>query len=640
MANKVKAEEAAAAATAKESQTFCVKRGSDLDYTIGIAKTDKETFQSKIEKAGVKVEELAGSMEQSLSNSERDQADLDAANEVRDKEAKTFQTEEKELTDTIATLEKAIMVLNREKSGKSESLLQVQQAPNVLQAVDAMVSASMISAQDAKGLSALLQRTESEDEDEQQPAAGPAYEKKTGGVMELIENLFDKAKQQLASLRKKETVAIQNYQMLSQSLNDAVKFAKREIERAQAEQSNQQKEKADAEKSLKHTSANLAKDSKEFKDLKMDCKRKAEDYAVEKKDREEEIKAVETAKDALQSKAMGASNQKYGLVQKPSFLQLGQKSAIRNSADLANVEVVHMIRQLAHDQHSKQIAFLAQKIGAAIRNDHSAKGPFNKIIKMIGDMVANMEKTLREDSDKKAYCDSERAKVDEKKNDKQNEVDKLKSRMDSIASDSAQLKTEVQDLQSSLTELVATMGEMSKMRSDEKAAFDKNSGEMAAGLEGVKIALKVLRDYYKGKGGATGIIGMLEVCESDFAKSLSDMKKGEKTASDDFKKESNEMKQEKIRQEQDIKYKTEAAERLDKDLADVQSDSDSVAEEMAAIIDYSNGIEGECSETKESFAEKVAKRQAEIDGLKQALDTLKEENGFAFVQGKSLRGKA
>merc|ERR550537_1785373 len=115
-----------------------------------------------------------------------------------------------------------------------------------------------------------------------------------------------------------------------------------------------------------------------------------------------------------------------------------------------------MIRELAHMQHSQQLALLAQKISSKLRSDHSARGPFDAIVKMIQDMIASMEKSLQEDTDKKAYCDSERSKVKDKKDAKQEEVDKLSTKMAGMSSKSAQLKTEVQDLQKALTELAAT----------------------------------------------------------------------------------------------------------------------------------------------------------------------------------------
>merc|ERR1711924_40349 len=78
-----------------------------------------------------------------------------------------------------------------------------------------------------------------------------------------------------------------------------------------------------------------------------------------------------------------------------------------------------------------------------------------------------------------------------------------------------------------------------------KASFDKNSAEMKKGLEGVKLALKVLNEYYakEGKshssadGAGSGIIGLLEVCESDFSKGLAEMIATEETAVNEYETE-------------------------------------------------------------------------------------------------------
>merc|ERR1719324_670337 len=96
---------------------------------------------------------------------------------------------------------------------------------------------------------------------------------------------------------------------------------------------------------------------------------------------------------------------------------------------------------------------------------------------------------------------------------------------------SAKLKEEVATLQKELSALAKAQAEMDKLRAEEKAAFDVNSAEMKKGVEGVQMALKVLNDYYskadKSHGSAEGagssIIGLLEVCESDFSKGLAEM---------------------------------------------------------------------------------------------------------------------
>merc|ERR1712060_309634 len=103
---------------------------------------------------------------------------------------------------------------------------------------------------------------------------------------------------------------------------------------------------------------------------------------------------------------------------------------------------------------------------------------------------------------------------------------------------SAQLKGEVAALEKSLAKLAASQAEMDKMRQDEKEAYAKNKADMEQGLKGVELALKVLTDYYAkddkahaaAEGAGTGIIGLLQVVESDFSKALAEFVSVEQTA--------------------------------------------------------------------------------------------------------------
>merc|ERR1712217_839081 len=167
----------------------------------------------------------------------------------------------------------------------------------------------------------------------------------------------------------------------------------------------------------------------------------------------------------------------------------------------------------------------------------------------------------------KAYCDKEIAESNEKKADKEGEIAKLSNQIDQMTARSAQLKEEVAALQKSLAELAASQAEMNKMRKEENAAFIQNKADMEQGLDGVKLALKVLRDYYaKGdkahaaaEGAGNGIIGLLEVIESDFSQALAEFITVEETAAATYDKESKENEIEKTTKEQDVKYKNQEA---------------------------------------------------------------------------------
>merc|ERR1719207_257659 len=112
---------------------------------------------------------------------------------------------------------------------------------------------------------------------------------------------------------------------------------------------------------------------------------------------------------------------------------------------------------------------------------------------------------------------------------------------------------------------------MDKIRAEEHEAHTTNRAELEEGLEGVKLALKILREYYAkedkahkaAEGAASGIIGLLEVIESDFTKGLAEMIATEETAAADYDKETKESEILKVTMEQDVKYKTKEAGDLD-----------------------------------------------------------------------------
>jgi len=600
----------------KEADDFCHRRSDDLGYSIKTSTNQKDDLEAQIAKSASKIESSATSLQETAQSIEANEAELTKATEVREKEKADFAASEKDLLDTMDSLKRAVGVLEKEatgEKGKSESLLQVQQAPDIFSALEAMVSGSLISAADRQDLAAFLQNSGS-----QAPVA-PAYESKSGGVTEMLEDLQDKAKAELNSLRKKENESRSNYQLLRQSLDDEIKFAKEEIKKLKATQAEESSDKASNEKDLKEATTNLAEDTKELKELAMECRRKMEDYKLESKDRADELTALATAKKALIEKTGGAAAQAY------SFLQLEKQSSADN---YPKNEVVQLLREAARKTDSTAISLLARRAGNMMREAAAGDDVFAKITTMISNMVSKMEKSLAEDTNQAQQCEIDMKAAKEKLAAKNSEVSKYQNRIDKVVSKSAGLKSEVSELKDALSSLMDAKSKATKIRSKESGLFKKNEPEIQQGLEGVKIALKALREYYgnQDQGAATGIVGMLEVVESDFAKQLAEMRVAESTAAEDFKKEENDMKLERTRKEQDMKYKTEAHQRLDADLTDVQSDADSAQSVLDDAKEYAETVKSKCTVTPMSFEEKKAKRQQEIDDLKDALAALQSSS--------------
>ncbi|CAE7539398.1 BPM3 [Symbiodinium sp. CCMP2592] len=607
----------------------CELRSADLEYQIKTAKEDIEELSARISKAEGKKETLASTLEETSEGIASNEADLAAATSVRAKEAADFKAAEKDLLETSATVERAMSMLEK-KEAKGESLVQVKGAGNLLQAVQAMMDASVIGHQDAKTLTAFLQ-----DAQAPEPAT---YESKTGGVTEMLEDMLDKSKDQLMELRKKETEAKHSFEMVTQSLADEIKFAKAALEKAKKSQAEQARIKAEAEKDLQQTKISLTQDQKSLSDVTMDCKQEVADYQEETKSRGLETEALTAAKAALMESS--------GL----SFLQLGSKSTIKSSQDLKHFEVVRMVRTLGQQLKDHQLVLLSRRMDGMLRSESGAD-VFGKIKTMISDMITTMQENLQAEATKKAYCDKEMGEAADKKAAKEDDLDDVSTKIDGTASKSASLKKQVVAIKKELTTLAETQANMTALRQEEKAIFKTKEPETVTGMEGVKSALKSLRDFYKSsgvkvtsgerKGAAGGVIGRLEDVEADMAMSLSQMRAAEKTAQTNYERDTQDMKLEKTQKEKDIEYKTAEAQRLDTELNNLNADQESMQTEMSAIMEFTKGLEAECLVTPESFAEKQAKRQQEIDGLKEALTALDATAGTALLQRgpRALRGQ-
>merc|ERR1719478_1462486 len=118
------------------------------------------------------------------------------------------------------------------KSGAS--MVQLQSATNVVQALAVMVEATSLSNADASKLTALLQNSQ-ESEDSSDALGAPAaavYKGKSGGIVETMQDLYEKAEAQLEEARQTETKAVQAYQMLAQGLKDEIKYATADMNKA------------------------------------------------------------------------------------------------------------------------------------------------------------------------------------------------------------------------------------------------------------------------------------------------------------------------------------------------------------------------------------------------------------------------
>jgi hypothetical protein len=658
---KIVAEGEQEAKAFKEFFEWCDDSSKNLNNEIKTAKKSQAKLTAKIEELSSDIEVAESKIEELATAISTNEGELKDATAIREKEAEDFAAAEKELMETVDTLDRAVSIISSEMSKNSAALAQIDSSSmsNLLQSLSVVVDAAGFTSNDKQKLVALVQAKQTDEDSEMGAPAAASYKSQSGGIVEVLEDLKDKAETELAEARKAESTTKHNYEMMKQSLEDQMAADTKNLDEQKSGKEAAAEGKATAEGDLAVTVKELKENEVALETANSDCMTTAADHEATAAARTEELKVIATAEKILKESTAGAEGQTY--------LQVSSSSRMTTRADLANSEVVNLVKKLAKDHHSAALAQLASRIGVIARygSKHGAD-PFGKIKGLISEMITKLEKEAESEATEKAYCDEETAKTEAKKAELEDDIAKLTNNMDQAASRSASLKEEVVELEAELAKLAKTQAEMDKIRAEENGNYKVAKSELEAGLGGVRKALDVLREYYggaaalvqeddtkigsfmqqpappqqheKSSGAGGSIISILEVCESDFATNLAKEESQEADSAENYEKVKQENKVATATKSQDAKYKTKEAAGLDKQIAELSSDRDTSNTELSAVMEYYAKIKERCVAKPESYEQRKARREAEIEGLKEALSIL--ENEAAFLQRSRKGAKA
>jgi len=650
---KITAEGDEEAKAYKEYVEWCDDAAANLANDIKTGKDKKEELEATISKSTAEIEACTEKIEDLSASISADEKELKEATAIREKELATFKASEKELMDAIDTLDRAVGILSKEMAKNPAALMQVNTAniDSVIKGLSAVINAASFSSVDQKKLVALVQANQGEEADDMEMGAPAAavYKSHSSSIFDVLEDMKEKAETQLGDLRKAESNTKHSYEMLKQSLTDQIEADTKDMEEEKSLKASTEETKAVASGDLAETVKDLKADESALATAQTTCMQVATDHDATVKSRTEELTAIATAKKVLSETSTGAVEQSY------SFLQTRSASKLQSRADLKNAEVASMIKKLAQQHHSAALAQLASRITSVVRYG-AADGDdvFGKVKGLISDMIAKLEAEAESEATEKAYCDEELSKTEAKKAELEGVIAKLTSKIDLAAAKSAELKTEVKTLQAELATLAKEQSEMDAIRAEEKAAYDKAKSELTLGISGVQKALGVLKDYYQGAafvqsgknfdafmqqpappakhtpaGGAGGsIIDILEVVESDFTKNLAAEETQEADAISVYEKTTQDNKMSTTMKSQDVKYKTAEFKGLDKSISELSGEKDTTSTELGAVLEYYGKIKERCIAKPETYEERKARREAEIAGLKEALEILESETAF------------
>merc|ERR1719473_2597661 len=126
-------------------------------------------------------------------------------------------------------------------------------------------------------------------------------------------------------------------------------------------------------------------------------------------------------------------------------------------------------------------------------------------------------------------------------------------------------------------------------------------------------------------GESGGVIGMLEVIETDFARLESDTAAGEAAAQTEYDAFMSDSKTDKDQKATDIEHKTAKKQDENQALTVKKEDLEGTQDELDAALAYFDKLKPSCIDSGVSYEERVARRKEEIESLQEALKILNGE---------------
>jgi hypothetical protein len=339
----------------------------------------------------------------------------------------------------------------------------------------------------------------------------------------------------------------------------------------------------------------------------------------------------------------------HGFLKAPTaFLQVGS-----NGPDLKKSLLAHL------DAATKQLGspVLAALTAKLALRDASGEDHFVKVRGLIADLVAKLEAQALAEADSKSFCDKEMSSALSSRDAQKLSIEEQTTVISQKEAEIAQLTQEIATLGQEIADLQKAINEATELRSDEKLTNEKTIADAGAGKVAVEQAIALLQAYYDAQGGAllqrqpimdrtnqtigdyapdmsysgayrgaqdsaTGVIGILQIISSDFERTSTTVIAEEAAAQQKFAKFETDTKADVAAKESEKTAKeTGITERSDAIITAKSALNDASGLHESAIAELEN-LKASCVDGEESWEERKAQREKEIEALKGALKIL------------------
>jgi len=302
--------------------------------------------------------------------------------------------------------------------------------------------------------------------------------------------------------------------------------------------------------------------------------------------------------------------------------------------------------------HSTALSTLATTLSA---------DPFAKVTTLIQELIERLQSQANNEENQKGWCDKETGSAKQKRRYAAEEVAQLNSNLAKGEAERNLLSEEQGRLNEEIGELDDSLEGVKEKRASESLQNNQTVNDATEGQEELAKAIDVLTKFYKplaekeiatfaggnpsedapdamfdneaykgSQGAATGIIGMLEVMNSDFVRTIKETEKAEAQAVDDARAFETSTLSNKAQLQASLDDKAvrhgEVEAKISADNASLDTQTELVKNMVAQLMT----LKATCVDTGMSYDDRVSRREEEIVALNKAYAIFNDFESYGF----------
>mmetsp|Transcript_37983 Transcript_37983/g.85537 ORF Transcript_37983/g.85537 Transcript_37983/m.85537 type:complete len:748 (-) Transcript_37983:78-2321(-) len=446
----------------------CKTFGGSLEASIAESNVKVPQVAKEIEQSEATVKRLKEELKSHQEDRSSASSTMDATTAQREGERKEFLAEEIEYKANLAALAGAIGAVEKGMTGQ---FLQTGAGAALRRAV---MSDAALEEYDRQAVIAFLSGGSE---------VAETYVPKSTEVLGILKQIEEDFSKSLADITTEEDEKVKLYEEMMAAKKKQVQELTDAIERKTAQVGDLQVSIVNMQGELTESEAALLEDKKFFADLQKDCGNKTAEWDERKKLRTEELLAIhQTIKILNEDDALDLFKK---TLPSPSFVQM-----VANDNQLRS-KALDIVRQAKSKKGSDEVGL--NLIAMAL---HGKKVNFDKVLKLIDDLVEVLAKEQQDDDHKKEYCEKTLDKTDDKKKELEQMISDLDISIDDETETIKTLTEEIKALTDGIAALDKQVTEATETRKEEHEAYLELMQSDSAAKELLGIAKNRLNKFY------------------------------------------------------------------------------------------------------------------------------------------------